>query len=238
MLARSFHVLDWAAQAEGRAQRAAWPAAVLREGTAGSGLPMLLRRRLTPLGQAAIATACEVGADAAMHYVFTSRHGEFARSLRLLEALANHQPLSPAEFTLCVHNALPGLLSIARHAMAGHTAIAAGPDSLAGGLLEVAGLLAVDPATPVLLVHFDDDLPAPYDALRREPAAGPVALAVLFGAADRGGLPIQVSATPQPWNPRATTAGAALGLLRFLRDGLPSLGVEGARLRLEWRRAA
>jgi hypothetical protein len=209
---------------------------------------MMLRRRLTPLGQAAIAMAYEVGADAGMHYVFTSRHGEFTRSLRLMEALAAGQPLSPAEFSLCVHNALAGLLSIGTHAQAGHTAIAAGPDSLAAGLLEVAGLLAADPGTPVLLVHFDGDLPAPFDALQPEPVAGPLALAVLFGGAGRGdggqghegqaGTPIHFTATPQAPGQPASTAGTALALLRFLAEGLPSAQAAGARLHLEWRRAA
>jgi hypothetical protein len=199
---------------------------------------MMLRRRLTRTGQAAIGAAYGAGATAGMHYVFTSRHGEFQRSLRLLEALAAEQPLSPADFSLCVHNALAGLLSIATGAPAGHTAIAAGPDSLAAGLLEAAGLLACDPATPVLLVYFDDDLPAPFDALLAEPAAGPLALAVLLGPAEAAAGTIGCLATPQAVASGAATTAPARALLRFLAEDLPGIKVGGARLQLEFWRAA
>ncbi len=234
MLAVSFRVLDWAAQAAGQMQRAATGEA------SHHGMPMMLRRRLTPIGQAAIAVAYGAGAHKGVHYVFTSRHGEFGRSLRLLEALAAAQPLSPADFSLCVHNALAGLLSIATRAHAGHTAIAAGPDSLAAGLLEAAALLASNPATPVLLVYFDDDLPAPYDSLLPEAVTGPLALAVLLGPVGDCEVEGVISfvAAPQPAAPQAATAAPANAFLRFLAESLPSIQASGARMKLEWRRAA
>ncbi len=234
MLAASFRVLDWAAHAAGRAERAPRDTAVPER----PGMPMMLRRRLTPLGQAAIATAYQAGAEAGLHYVFTSRHGEFARSLRLLETLAAEQPLSPADFSLCVHNALAGLLSIATQAQAGHTAIAAGPDSLAAGLLEAAALLADNPSRPVLLVYFDDDLPPPYATLQPEPAAGALALAVLLGPGEAGEGAIRFLASPQPSAPQAATAAPANAFLAFLAEGLPHAEASGARMRVEWRRAA
>ncbi len=204
----------------------------------GAAMPMMLRRRLTPIGQASISAAYQAGADAAVHCVFTSRHGEFARSLRLLETLAAHQPLSPADFSLCVHNALVGLLSIATRAHAGHTAIAAGPDSLAAGLLEAAALLTRQPSTSVLLVYFDDDLPVPFDALQPEPRVGPVALALLLGAPRPDAANIRFAATPQPPNPSAGTAAPALALLRFLAEDLAVVSASGSRLMLEFGRGA
>jgi len=233
VLVVSFQVLDWAAHADGRLRQSTEAGAR----AAPPAMPMMLRRRLTPLGQAAIAAAYGAGAKAGVHYVFASRHGEFQRSLRVLEALAAEQPLSPADFSLCVHNALAGLLSIATGALAGHTAIAAGPDSLAGGLLEAAALLAADPATPVLLAYFDDDLPAPYDAFQLEPAAGPLALAVLLGSPSVDCAAIQFVATPRLSAPSSATALPARAFLRFLAENLPSAEAGGARFQVAWCRA-
>ena len=234
MLAVGFQVLDWAAQAGGRMLRAdAIELAVPRP-----VMPMMLRRRLTGLGQAAIAATYGAGAKAGVHYVFTSRHGEFQRSLRLLETLAAAEPLSPADFSLCVHNALAGLLSIATGARAGHTAIAAGPDSLAAGLMEAAGLLADNPATPVLLAYFDDDLPSPYDTLQAEPTEGPLALAVLLGPAVAEAACMRFVATSKPTSAACVTAAPARAFLRFLAEGLPSAEASGARLNMAWHRAA
>ena len=242
MLAGRFHVLDWAAQAEGRVQRAewqAWAGAAVPDSApppARPGLPMMLRRRLTPLGQAAIASAYQAGADAGMHYVFASRHGEFRRSLRLLETLAQGEGLSPADFSLSVHNALAGLLSIATGARAGHTAIAAGADSFAAGLLEATALLAAQPAARVLLVYFDEDLPPPFAGLVPEPPAGALALAVLLGTA--GGEPVAFSTAAEPAATARPTTAQAEDFLHFLASGQQAGSAAGGRMRLEWRRAA
>lgn len=246
MLAACFQVLDWAAQAEGRAHQAAWrewagaPASTATPPLERPGLPMLLRRRLTPLGQSAIAAAYQAGAAAGLHYIFASRHGEFRRSLRLLQSLAQGEALSPADFSLSVHNALAGLLSIATGARAGHTALAAGADSFAAGLVEAAALLAAQPAARVLLVYFDDDLPPPFDSLAPGPPAGPLALALLLAAPQPqgGGEAVAFSAQAEPGAPALPTTAQAEAFLRFLASGQAAAVAPGGRLRLEWRRAA
>jgi hypothetical protein len=109
--------------------------------------------------------------------------------------------------------------------------------SLAGGLLEAAALLAADPATPVLLAYFDDDLPAPYDAFQLEPAAGPLALAVLLGSPSVDCAAIQFVATPRLSAPSSATALPARAFLRFLAENLPSAEAGGARFQVAWCRA-
>ena len=205
---------------------------------------MLLRRRLTPLGQAAIGAAHAVGADASMLYVFASRHGEFQRSLRLMVALARGEGLSPADFSLSVHNALAGLLSIAEGAHAGHTAIAAGPDSFAAGLLEAVALLAAQPTARVLLVYYDDDLPAPFASLQNEAPVGALALAVLLVSPlanpddQAGGETLAFSAIAQPAGPSRPTISQAEDFLRFLAGTEAQGTAAGGRMALEWRRAS
>jgi len=115
----SVQVLDWAARARGREHKAQWyewaGAAMACEDAAPCPLdmPMLLRRRAGRIGQRAIAAAYEVGAPSQARYIFCSRHGDFRRTAGLLHAVAAGEPLSPAEFSVSVHNALAGLLSIA-----------------------------------------------------------------------------------------------------------------------------
>ena len=91
-------------------------------------LPPLLRRRVTALGKMAFKAAFDLSALEPARFIFCSRHGEFQRTLSILTTLATGEAVSPAEFSLSVHNALAGLLSIAQHNTGGHTAIAAGAD--------------------------------------------------------------------------------------------------------------
>jgi hypothetical protein len=74
--------------------------------------------------------------------VFASRHGDVARSMDLLGALASDQPLSPTGFGLSVHNAIAALYSIARGHRGNYLALAAGQATVEAACLEAAGLLA------------------------------------------------------------------------------------------------
>ena len=58
--------------------------------------------------------------------VFVSRHGELARSMTLLQALADGQALSPTDFSMSVHNTAAGLCSIQGKAAIPMTSLAAG----------------------------------------------------------------------------------------------------------------
>jgi len=130
--------------------------------------PVLLRRRVSALGQQALSAAWRVQEDRRMPLVFASRHGELDRTLSILQALANEAPVSPADFSLSVHHALAGLLSIASENRGGHIAVASGRDSLWLGLVEAVATLNEAPDGAVLLVYYDCDLPAPYDRFSSE----------------------------------------------------------------------
>jgi hypothetical protein len=140
----AFHIAEWAV----------WPAE--------TALPMSLRRRASPVGQRALKTALAVpqGEDPP-RYVLSSRHGEYGRTKDLLTALAIEGEVSPADFSMAVHHGLAGLLSIHTGNKQGHTAIAAGTDSFAYGLVEAAATVA-ETGRPVLHLHFDEPLPEIY----------------------------------------------------------------------------
>jgi hypothetical protein len=227
-----FKVVNWAARMPGRTSRADWCAwaggvEVSTDAPPPAELPMMLRRRLTPIGQAALAVAAEASPSAASRYVFCSRHGEFSRTMRLLKAVAEHEPLSPADFSVSVHNALAGILSIARQAHSGHTALANGDESFAAGLLEAAALIATGADRQVLLVYFDDDLPAPYDEIEPPDGNGALAAAMLFGTSDEAGTAVRVTLEPTDGRPPGPKH-QALDFLRFLASGEPARLVAGS----------
>jgi hypothetical protein len=165
MRAVDFGVAGWAAWSPEHPDRAAWLAWASLSGTPEPELspPLLLRRRVTKIGQQALRLAWSLPASESAPIVFASRDGEFSRTVSVLDTLDKPELVSPADFSLSVHHSLAGLLSIARGNRAGHGAVAAGRDSLWCGLIEAAcGLTETDSAT-VLFVYHGEPLPAPFD---------------------------------------------------------------------------
>jgi hypothetical protein len=240
----AFAIADWAALAPARRRRADWlawagaraDAVPAAEPEAERALPQLLRRRVTPIGQLALRAAHGLAAPVDTRFVFCSRHGEFERTVGLLRMLATDEPVSPAEFSLSVHHALAGLLSIALKNEAGHTAVAAGRDSFAAGLLEAVTTLAAGPEQPVLLVYYDDALPEPY-APFRDLGDTAVALALLLTAPEPGRPGFEFAPVAATASAPASATEQALGFLRFLLHGEAELTLAGERHDWRCRRA-
>jgi hypothetical protein len=245
MTALSFHVKAWSAWAPGRETAAAWlrwaGRAESEPDVAPETVPVLLRRRVSPLGQKALKAAWSLPDSATARLVFCSRHSEFGRTLSILDSLVGHTEVSPADFTLSVHNALLGLLSIARGNRFGHTMIAAGTESFGFGMLEALACLAERPAEPVVLVYFDEPLPEPYDVF--EPGAPePIAVALTLSATD--GPRFTLGTGPANGAP-GSDEPAALAFMRVMLGaeslGAESLGAEseavsvGQQLVWQWR---
>lgn len=150
-----------------------------------SEVPAMTRRRIDPLGRAALQVAWWAqGAEPTGPVVFASRWGEVARSVALLRQLSQDEPLSPTAFSLSVHNASSALYSIARGDSANYAAVSAGATSAAAGVCEALGLLA-DGARQVLVVSVEVGLPGPYQGF--DPHPGPMrAWAVMLEDAERG----------------------------------------------------
>jgi len=221
-----FRVCRWAAWAPGLETQEAWrawlaastwplPAA---EGVAPlAEVPAMTRRRIDPLGRAALQVAWWVQGDQPSGpVVFTSRWGEIARSVGLLRQLAQGEPLSPTAFSLSVHNASSAVYSIARGDTANYSAISAGPASAAAGVCEALGLLAQG-EPQVLVVSVESPLPEPYQGFESHP--GPLrAWAVLLEAAERG---LSLQATGPAASDDATGLPPDLATLRFLAGDAP-----------------
>ena len=195
-------------------------------------VPVLLRRRVSPLGQKALNAAWSLPASATARAIFCSRHGEFGRTLSILNSLVDRTGVSPADFTLSVHNALVGLLSIAGSNRSGHTMIAAGTESFGFGMIEALACLAEQPHEPVLLVYFDEPLPAPFDVFDAD-APGPFALALCLTASVGSRFSLVTGS-------RAATAetvgDGALAFMRVLLGAETNVVTAGEQLTWRWGR--
>lgn len=215
-----FRVRRWAAWSPGLPTPEAWEAWLAAPTwplPAGDGhaplneVPAMTRRRIDPLGRAALQVAWWAQGDVPTGpVVFASRWGEIARSVTLLRQLCRGEALSPTAFSLSVHNASSAQYSIARGDTANYTAISAGAGSAAAGLCEAVGLLAAG-APEVLVVSVDAELPEPYQAFETHP--GPLrAWAVVIEAASPG---LRLAAAP-PAADDAQPLPADLATLAFL----------------------
>lgn len=191
-------------------------------------LPAALRRRVTGIGRKALAAALailpEVGAP---RFVLASRHGEYGRTFTMLQALSEEGAVSPTDFSMAVHHALVGLLSIATGNHEGHTAISAGPDSFAYGLVE-AGLWVAEAQIPVLMIYFDQALPAAYPSEGEPPE---MVLAVMVAPVAAGsGLRVTMAGEAAAGEGQSL----ALAFLESLRRGRGEGGAHGGRMAWRW----
>lgn len=78
----------------------------------GTDLPAMLRRRLDDAGRATCEILKALDPDAELPLIYASRHGNTPQTLGMLEALGSNEPISPARFSMSVHNAVLGVYSI------------------------------------------------------------------------------------------------------------------------------
>lgn len=156
----------------------------------GDALGRIHRRRAGPLGRALSDAGAEAlraaGVDAAtVPSVIGSSLGEASTLIRLLEQMwRGREPMSPADFTLSVHNAASGVMSIAAGNRGFTTSIAADHDTPASALLEGIGLVATE-GVPVLVACGDEAAP---DAVSDGPQAwAAMAAAVVLTPCDHPG---------------------------------------------------
>lgn len=215
----TFNILDWKAWTP--AQHDAQPDV--------SVIPAMLRRRLSPIGRAALSVIMPLAqTHGAMPLVYVSRHGDLSRTLGLLEELAKGEPMSPTAFSLSVHNATAGLFSIQQGLTQNITALSGGAQELVPGLLESLGLCSMQ-APQVLCVFCDETPPAVYQQQVDQPAQA-YALAAVIGAGNAWQLKNHgqgdvTAATPMP---------QALQLLQLLQGGGAELALanNGSQWRL------
>ncbi len=241
----SFRLAGWSAWTPEISNLAEWQAwvgvpdsptgigAVFADPAALSGM---LKRRVTPLGRTALAAALGIAEIEDARYILSSRHGEFERTLSLLESLSAFETPSPTEFSMSVDHALAGLLSIASGNKKGHTAVSAGPESFGYGLMEAAACLAERQHEPVILLHFDEPPGGGFSNLitpqEREPPLV-VALGMAGGLAKSGD---QMKISVHARTDEAQSPSLVLDFIRFVLTGEASSASAGRRMVWRWRR--
>ena len=240
-----FSILNWSAWTPGRETRSEWLswAGATNDGANAMppvDLPMLLRRRLSPFAQRLVGAinACATELPPA-RYVLSTRHGELTRALAVLDAIEADGLPSPTDFSMSIHHALLGILSIHAGNRLGHTALSAGWDSFANGLLEAATCIAERPDEPVILVHGDDKLPRDYDDFREsDDGTLPLVVAIALGRPG-GALVDDVTLELAPAMPETLpTASMATDFLRFFLSNAANARASGQRTQWIWRRVS
>jgi hypothetical protein len=197
-------------------------------------VPALLRRRVGPIGQAVLRAAWSLPEIDRARFVFASRHGEFDRTLTMLNEVADDDGPTPADFSLSVHNALAGLLSVCTGNRRGHIALAAGVDSFGFGLMEAAVCLFERPEEPVMLAYYDTGLPHGYPDTVPACAEATHALALTLTPPHQAALrSIVMTATPVASVEPGEAAAAVF--LHFLRTTAPEASAAGERMNWTWR---
>jgi hypothetical protein len=127
-----------------------------------------LRRGLSDVTRLFMHVAKEALAQAQLQadqvqLVFASAFGEIHAAEQLMAQAYDENSSSPARFRHSVHNTAAGLFSISARSHLPGTALAAGWDTLAMGLLEASAQLDQG-AQQVLLVCAEERVPAAFDA--------------------------------------------------------------------------
>lgn len=154
-------------------------------------IPLMLRRRLNLLGRACgseILKHLEI-----MPIVYCSQHGDIERTTRILNELADDQPVSPMHFSLAVHNAICGILSIQTGLTSNISTISAGQEGLVPVLLEATGIL-LSGAEKVLCVICDVTLPEIY---QDEQSLPKIPYAISFVVSKSEGIHLALTQLPQ-----------------------------------------
>ena len=101
-----------------------------------SQIPMMMRRKLSPVGKIALSTIlqCYDGQDVKL--VYASRYGELERVIKLIKQEHEYNEISPTGFSFSVHNSTIGLFSLINNLHSSYNSIAAGEESFSAGLLD------------------------------------------------------------------------------------------------------
>lgn len=202
-----------------------------------ANVPPMLRRRLSPLARMVFCAANQCLDECAhIPVVFSSSHGELAKSFAMLEVLEAGEEISPTTFSLSVHNAIAGLFSMAWQNKLQSTVLAPGEEGMAPAFIEGLGLLQ-EGAEQVLLVFYDEPVvpfypTAPYKVSTERSSA----LAMLIGN-DGDGLPLSMSSFSETGDDGEQPLQIPV-FIRFLAEAQRTLTIKTPRHSWRWEKHA
>lgn len=168
-----------------------------------SFLPLMQRRRLSPLGRVVMASLYPLYErnrtliTERSACVFASRWGDISLTVKSLEELTAEKTLSPTAFSTSVHNAIGGLFSLFEHFHGNVTSLSGGAAGFSAALFEAYGLIQEHDS--VLVSLYEDQTPNEFLAWHDAPGC-PYAITLLLSSA--GGTPlVPFSSTTKPAKP-------------------------------------
>lgn len=100
-----------------------------------NSIPMMLKRKLSPVGKIAMHTLLECYQSGEPEFVYASRYGELERVVKLIKQQKEENEVSPTGFSFSVHNSTVGLFSLINKIHTGYNSVAAGENTFSNGLL-------------------------------------------------------------------------------------------------------
>jgi len=199
-------------------QKGHWPGGEVLPCDGGSAdvgfLPMMQRRRLSPLARAASAVAWRCRQESGdMPSVFFSSHGESQYYFEMLHGMAEREDVSPSRFSLSVHNAIAGLSSSHMESFLPYVSLAGGTEGMFTAFLEAAGILLETPR--VLVVWYGQALPQAYRAYIAVPETTWALAMVLANAGDPSH---QLRLVRSPINGPVAAEGSTQGMVQAILD--------------------
>ena len=129
----------------------------------------MIRRRMSSLSKLALQSSLRLSQDKQIDYIiFSSRHGELTRTVKLIKEIMAGEEASPIAFSQSVHNTASGLFTILTQRATPVTSISALEGPFRSAFVEAFIYLQDNPKHKVLLVDFDEPLPAPYQSQEDE----------------------------------------------------------------------
>ncbi|WP_448564101.1 beta-ketoacyl synthase chain length factor [Thalassotalea ganghwensis] len=195
-------------------------------------VPAMQRRRLSMFTQMALHCAYQASdGQKGLPVVFASRHGDLHKTAGLLDSLANNDSLSPTAFSMSVHNASAGLLSILTGNQSASNTISAGKDTFVSGLIDAYIRLDDSSNDKILFVHCDQALPEEYLSFQDEKQIDHC-IAFTLSKTRRSEVFLSIEqlasqSTADMADKKTSPQGIAF--IDFIKDCLPTLELEGKR---------
>lgn len=189
------------------------------------------RRRLSPFTKMALHCAYEAGQEFSnIDVVFSSRHGDLHKTSTLLDDLAEHNPLSPTAFSMSVHNASAGLLSILTRNKSASNTVSAGRNTFMMALIDAYARLCSGNCEQVLLVHCEQALPSEYLSFQDEKQIDH-AIAFVMEKNSTDGIKLSFELQEARSNPQASDLPIALQILEAIEKNNSTIVIKGSRSR-------
>lgn len=162
-------------------------------------VPKMFKRRLSPLAKTVFCAALSCETETSnLPIIFSSSHGELAKSLAMMETIEAGEEVSPTLFSLSVHNAIAGLFSIAFNNKNQITVLAAGEEGMAPAFIEALGLFQ-EGEKELLLILYDEPLPDFFPSKPYQVSSETCAIALKLTVAGTG-QKISFNQTPESAN--------------------------------------